>query len=206
MHLRAANGKKKNKFRKDRETEGDCITRLMRFQCKTIFCTVLIDEAHFLKNLVSYWGIGACLLGCHAERLVPLTGTPYNNGPQDMAALMTFIDPCHQAANKKWWEKATDGGRIQSVVDSVHKWREQYMIRREKSVLHARLPKKNIGAIHVATYLSELEVYEFYEYVFLKTLEKFISVQSEDWSPDTKKKMLECFTIMMATMACMVRD
>jgi hypothetical protein len=37
-----------------------------------------------------------------AERTVLLSGTPYNNGPQDMATQMTIIDPHHKAANVDW--------------------------------------------------------------------------------------------------------
>ena len=39
---------------------------------KRAFCTVVIDEAHFLKNLFSYWGLGAGLLGLLSDRVVPM--------------------------------------------------------------------------------------------------------------------------------------
>jgi hypothetical protein len=78
------------------------------------FRMVLMDEAHFLKNMVSFWGMGAALLGAMSERIVPLSGTPYNNGPQDVATLMAFIDPTLPSANKPWWIHATKDHGISS--------------------------------------------------------------------------------------------
>jgi len=45
-----------------------------------------------LKNPLTYWGVGAALLGCHEQRIICATGTPFNNGAQDMAALMSYIE------------------------------------------------------------------------------------------------------------------
>lgn len=86
----ANKGKARNKWKRldvnnqVMETDNECITRLFVQNTKLIgepiFRTILIDEAHFLKNLLSFWAIGAALLGMVSERTVPLSGTPYNNG------------------------------------------------------------------------------------------------------------------------------
>ena len=104
MMLDASNGKAKNTFRKSGESEADAMTRFFKEKFfgassssptrrQASWCTVIVDEAHFLKNPLTYWGIGTALLGCHAQRIICATGTPFNNGPQDMAALMSYIDP-----------------------------------------------------------------------------------------------------------------
>ena len=50
----------------ERMAPFDRITRLMRKYSSRLaneYETVIIDEAHFLRNLLAYWGMGACLLG-----------------------------------------------------------------------------------------------------------------------------------------------
>jgi len=103
----AGKGTARNKWKRKKETVSQCITRLLREACrqskwKITFRTLLIDESHFLRNLEAYWGFGSALLGMFTERSVLLSGTPYNNGPQDMATQMTIIDPCHRSANLNW--------------------------------------------------------------------------------------------------------
>lgn len=103
----AGKGKARNKWKGKKETVSQCITRLLREGCrqwkwKITFRTLLIDESHFLRNLEAFWGFGSALLGMFTERSVLLSGTPYNNGPQDMATQMTIIDPRHKTANLNW--------------------------------------------------------------------------------------------------------
>lgn len=61
----AEKGKERNKYIRKRERRQDCITRLIResfndnkASFKIAFNTVIIDECHFLKNIVAYWGMG----------------------------------------------------------------------------------------------------------------------------------------------------
>jgi hypothetical protein len=71
---KAADGKQKNKYRTKDETEAACVTRLIESNMMSSnnflgfrFRTILIDEAHFLKNLSAYWGMGCALLGALSE-------------------------------------------------------------------------------------------------------------------------------------------
>jgi SNF2 family DNA or RNA helicase len=81
---RAAQGKEKNIFRRNGELPDDCVRRLvegmvirMQQQNKEAsFRTVVIDECHFLKNQLAYWGIAGLLLSAHSERAIPMSGTP----------------------------------------------------------------------------------------------------------------------------------
>lgn len=77
--------------------------------------------------------------------MVTLTGTPYNNGSQDLASLMTFIDPTHRAAQKDWWDRATSKGRGVAVAEAISEWRQDFMVLRKKDVvLKGKLPPKII--------------------------------------------------------------
>jgi len=101
----ASQSKCKNDFKEKDETESEFVTRVLgknAHNVEDLFRTILIDEAHFLKNLVSYWGLGTALLGMSSQRSVPISGTPYNNGPQDMATLMTFIQPGIEPSKLSW--------------------------------------------------------------------------------------------------------
>ena len=169
----AGQSKARNEYRNDNETESQCVTRLLRnnaHRLRVCFRTILIDEAHFLKNLVSYWGIATALLGMVSHRSVPLSGTPYNNGPQDMATLMAFIDPNQASSDVKWWQLATEGSHYGNIAKYVAAWKENYMIRRDKSVLSIKLPQKHIESYGVAPFPTELSVYCRYENSFLKAL------------------------------------
>lgn len=209
--IRASAGKAKNKFRRQdkKEEEADVVTRLLnQFAVSNqeilqpVFRTVLIDEAHLLRNICSYWGIGAALMGLHGERIVPLTGTPYNNGPKDMAAIMTFVDPSKPAAKLWWWENATKSRTRDAIVKSVRKWRERYMLRRGKDVLVHQLPPKTVASIHVSPYPAELFVYDIFEEQMLDLLREFRKLEC------SSEKMLGqriLFKSMMAKLACQVR-
>jgi hypothetical protein len=204
---RCDKGKKDNNvYRKENETLSECVTRLLQ-KClgkiQPSFRTVVIDEAHFLKNLLTYWGLGAALLGIHAERVVPLTGTPYNNGPQDVATLMTFIDPSEDSASEKWWKNATKVGAAAAVKEAVSEWSNTYMLRREKDVLGSKLPKKTVQTKPVAPYPLELEVYEHYEATLFKVLDKFAKLVDKRYVDAKAKKKL--FEQLLAMVACMVR-
>jgi hypothetical protein len=99
----AAKGSVPNHYKENDENESEYVTRaLKKHSLKALFRTLLIDEAHFLKNLVSFWGLGTALLGMASQRSVPISGTPYNNGPQDMATLMTFVDPKLDSSKLAW--------------------------------------------------------------------------------------------------------
>jgi hypothetical protein len=81
---RAAQGKAKNIYRQEGELPDDCVRRLvedmvMRMEAhnkEAAFRTVIIDESHFLKNQLAYWGIAGLLLSAHSERAIPMSGTP----------------------------------------------------------------------------------------------------------------------------------
>ncbi|KAH8079175.1 helicase [Aureococcus anophagefferens] len=106
--------------------------------------TVIIDEAHFLRNATSKWGIGAALLGHSSKFCVSATGTPYNNGPQDMAALVSFFDARQDAATKAWWVDACathESPATAAVQKAVATWRPRGLLRRDKPPSRAAAPR-----------------------------------------------------------------
>ena len=127
-----------NTVKEEDETVDDCVTRLARLCARrsrdeeAVFETLFIDEAHLLKNLATFWGVGAALLGVHAARSICVTGTPYNNRTQDLAALMTFINPAVQSSHNDFWIQATSTMSDVDIVRKVTAWRNTYLIRRRK--------------------------------------------------------------------------
>jgi hypothetical protein len=216
---RADKGKEKNRHILPKEKGQDCVARLVRNERTTssdinhrnvlqqfAFQTIIVDEAHFCKNVLAYWGLGLALLGTQSKRTVLLTGTPYNNGPSDMSALMTYIDPAHEAAKIGWWEDAVgsgDGDGPQHVTaNSVSEWRKAYLLRRTKDVLLQKLPPRNKVEIDVGAIPSELWIYLAYEGKFLGALKKLRrSMQAA--SPEARHRAKKVFELMMACMACM---
>lgn len=100
--------------------------------------------------------MAAALIGLHAECKVPMSGTPYNNTPQDIATLMTFIEPGHPSSREQWWKAATEQGAAKMVVKEIKSWSDNYLIRRGKDVIAVPLPRKTVG--HVSLSLSGAEM------------------------------------------------
>jgi SNF2-related domain len=159
----ANQGKEANRYKnKDEQfNPSKIITRFLsrkQNQAEPCFRTIVVDEAHFLKSLTAYWGIGAGLIGLHAERMIPMSGTPYNNGCQDLATLMTMIDPSSETAYEDWWREVTKGEAAAKVAMAISEWSKNFVIRRDKSVIAAQLPQKVIRIKQVAPYPLELAV------------------------------------------------
>ena len=191
-------GKERAPRQNKKERKQDRVANIFaRSQLKKVFETVIIDEAHFLRNVLAYWGLGAAALGAQSKRIILLSGTPFNNSNSDMSALMTFIDPRHEAARVKWWDKATSSGSAAAIIRDVAEWRKSFVLRRQKDVLGDKLPSRERCVIDSPLRRSEVGVYEYYEYVFLKVLDQL----KED--EDNRRKQREMVNIMMSCMACM---
>ena len=67
--------------------------------------TVVVDEAHFLKNPTSWWGMHGALLSLHARRFVACTGTPFNTRACDLGQMVTLVDVRQLQAESWWWNK-----------------------------------------------------------------------------------------------------
>ena len=157
----AEKGKAVNEYieRGDGISMAECITDYLswdRHKVTPIFETVVIDEAHFLKSLKTYWGMAASLLGLHAHYIVPMSGTPFNNNVDDLATLMTFIDPSVASAKARWWKKATDVRVAENVREAISDWSGQFLLRRGKDAIANKLPAKIVTSRQVLAYPIEL--------------------------------------------------
>lgn len=117
------------------------------------FDTVIVDEAHNAKNLqsVAYRGIKSILDRSDIPFVVPMTGTPILNRPQELFALLTMIDPgrfyslynflydyCRQDPDTQKWYFKTGG------VESLSKKIGSRFLRRTKEQAGIILPPKTV--------------------------------------------------------------
>lgn len=136
--------------------------------------TLIIDEAHMMKNMATDWVIGTGLLSDISLRNIPLSGTPYVDGPQDMATLMMYIDPTKEWSDKNWWKIAVLQYPSKETVQSICQWRGTYLVRHEKSVLEGELPAKTVSIKQVGSIGYEfLGVYSEHENAYFDALSAF---------------------------------
>lgn len=159
-----------------------------------------------MKNLATYWGVGAGLLSALSQRNIPLSGTPFIHGTQDMATLMVYINSTLPQAQKYWWTGATSPYNPgEETVNDVKQWRRNYFVRRKKSVLLKELPLKTISVKDVGCLGSELTVYKEHENAFFDALNAFKKMSEgkiEDKGGFDDKRELVNF--LFAQLTCMV--
>ena len=162
------------------------------------FRTLIVDEAHMMKNLATYWAVGVGLLAAVSQRNVPLSGTPFIHGPQDMATLMVFINASSTGSTKQWWKEATRYNSNVETFKSVQKWRGSYFVRREKSILAKELPTKTVSVMNVGCFGSELGVYYEHEKSFFDALTAFSKLSK---AQEDKRELVN---FLFAQLTCMV--
>lgn len=199
-----------NKDRDKGEPTSDCVARLVNLcalrmgrnpNAEKIFETIIIDEAHFLKNITTFWGMGAALISTHALRSAPLTGTPYNNGPTDLAAMMTFVDAAKSSARKAWWEKATLESAAGSIQNRVAQWHAEYVVRRQKEDVLTDLVQKTVENRLVSQYAAEQIVYDFYESKLEPVLKAVADLLPYKDNAIIRKQLKELYSVLMAIMS-----
>jgi SNF2 family DNA or RNA helicase len=131
-------------WRKDKQLISDLID--------IEFDTMIIDEAHNIKDRASiaYRGIKQIIDGSDIPFVIPMTGTPILNRPQELFSLLTLINPrrfrtesqyladfCEQDYNGKW--RFREGGltRLSELIRAN-------FIRRTKEDAGIVLPPKTI--------------------------------------------------------------
>lgn len=120
------------------------------------FDTCIIDEAHNIKDRdsIAYKGIKRIITESHGGKgipfVIPMTGTPILNKPQELFSLLTLVDPyhfhteyyflqdfCQQDYDGKWGFKP--GG-----MDRLSKQISNYFLRRTKEDAGIVLPPKTV--------------------------------------------------------------
>lgn len=146
------------------------------------FDLIVMDEAHYLKDMESKRSMAASALAKNVKRVVLLTGTPVMNRPRDLFPLLNILHPevfpdfddfafryCNAFVQtitirmrngkekvKKVWNR--DGSSHEQELQDI--LRSSFMIRRLKADVLPQLPKKvrQIIEIPVKTEASEEEI------------------------------------------------
>lgn len=116
------------------------------------FDTIIIDEAHTIKEVKTnaYRGVRKLVQETEAPYVIPMTGTPILNRPQELFALLSLVDPnqfynmnsflfqyCEQDDNGFWTFKP--GG-----LDLISKKISKNFLRRTKDQAGIELPEKTV--------------------------------------------------------------
>jgi SNF2-related domain len=157
VQYEASHGRARNEYKLDDEAQNDCVRRLighMSRRYRHCFRTVILDESHFLKNQLAYWGIAGLLLTAHSERAIPMSGTPYNNSVQDLAAAMGYIDVHIHPAKNDFWQRCLEVSSAEAVHIKLSDWKRDYLVRRTKEQtlkeigLKSKIVKKQVVEQH----------------------------------------------------------
>lgn len=113
---------------------------------------IILDEAHNLKETksIAYRGIKRLLESCDPAYIIPMTGTPILNRPQELFSLLTLVNPkefyhlndflynfCEQNDAGFW--KFQEGG-LERVARKIRK----NFLRRTRDQAGIKLPEKTI--------------------------------------------------------------
>lgn len=115
--------------------------------------TVILDEAHNLKDMksIANKGIRELLDSADPEYVIPMTGTPVLNRPQELFALLNLVNPtkfahendfllryCEQIYGTQYW-KFQEGG-----LDTLQKQIGKNFLRRTREMAGIILPEKTV--------------------------------------------------------------
>ena len=122
-------------------------------------CTRLPDAPPAAPPATPPARLVAVAAGVHSQRVVLLSGTPYNNNKNDLATMCAFIDPSLEAARRQFWEKALE--RDPQIVDRHRAWLAAYLLHRTKEqVLKGVLKGKQRETRTVVLSAGEVRNYE----------------------------------------------
>ena len=142
-------------YRKDKSLIQDLI--------EIEFDTCIIDEAHNIKDRRSnaYRGVKQILTDGNIPFVLPMTGTPILNKPQEFFTLLTLVDPRH-FTDEKWFLRSY----CQQSYDNPNKWTFQEggveKLFKQFSNLFLRRTKEQAGIVlpPKTVVIHELEVDE----------------------------------------------
>ena len=115
--------------------------------------TIILDEAHTVKNMKSnaHEGVQKLITWAKPEYVIPMTGTPVLNRPQELFTLLNLVNPtkfhtendflynfCEQIPDTNYW-KFQDGG-----LDRLQKQIGKNFLRRTREQAGIILPEKTV--------------------------------------------------------------
>lgn len=129
-------------------------------ECK--FDTIIIDEAHNIKDMQSqaYKGVETLVQGLKPEYVIPMTGTPILNRPQELFPLLHLVNPAEFTYERdylfryceEYYPKDADGneastprwrfkeGGLEKLLSKISK----NILRRTKDMAGIQLPEKSV--------------------------------------------------------------
>ncbi|CCE81863.1 Piso0_002540 [Millerozyma farinosa CBS 7064] len=118
------------------------------FDSKSTWHRVVLDEAHQVKNMLTKQNKAVCDL--EAKRRWCLTGTPIQNGFNDLRALFKFLRIGPLSKDEQWMSRVAshlkEGNEIDIVISEIRSQLQELMLRRTKKVLDNsqgfKLPEK----------------------------------------------------------------
>jgi len=105
------------------------------------FDAILIDEAHYIKNVGSLRSQASRML--KAPHIMPLTGTPLMNRPSELWPLLTMVAPNQFPSYEQFTLRYTHDGKEARNVEELKNLLKSYMIRRLKRDVIKELPPIN---------------------------------------------------------------
>jgi len=93
---------------------------------RRVWDRIILDEAHQIRNDESK--ISRACIELRGRHRWCLTGTAFNNKPNDLATLCKFLRVGDEFMKSSWWETASK--------DKLKAWRARFMLRRTKDILN----------------------------------------------------------------------
>lgn len=126
---------------------------------KQPFSTLIIDEAHTVKNpgTVSY----QALASIKASRVYALTGTPIQNSPADLWALSELCNPglLNEKIKPQGFARIDNQEQYLSRLRLLQQLVQPFVLRRKKEHVLGELPEKTISTVYCAMPKEQEKLY-----------------------------------------------
>ncbi|CCE82794.1 Piso0_002540 [Millerozyma farinosa CBS 7064] len=159
---------------------------------------VVLDEAHQVKNILTKQNKAVCAV--EAKRRWCLTGTPIQNGFNDLRALFKFLRIGPLSRDEEWMSRVAyylkEGNEIDVVISEIRSQLGELMLRRTKKVLdnsqEYKLPEKRTHRVIIGFSEFEKFVYSNMSAISSMVIQKSRSIESSNVvlskdSPNTEK-------------------
>ena len=106
------------------------------------FDMIVFDEGHYLKNTGSNRSQAARLFAkeCTAKTIMPMTGHPVMNRPEELWPLLTIVAPGEFSSKEKFMLRYSPDGRSVQNAEELHELVKPMFLRRLKKNIFTELP------------------------------------------------------------------
>src|SRR5690606_38713391 len=149
------------------------------FFAEKSFSYLIMDESQNVKNRNSKRF--ESLTRIQAKYRIAMTGTPIENGIQDIFSQMSLVNPGffgNYRAFNKLYKGATDADTMQETLSNLQKVIQPFILRRTKKQVALDLPDKTETVLHIEMIPAQRKVYEKYRKFFRNEVQR--SLESEE--------------------------